>query len=64
MKNADVVVCISNTLRDEAISRGVEPNRIFVVPNAVNHVIEPSQKPDLFIRGRRKISKSFSSWLY
>ena len=56
LKNADAVVCISNTLRDEAISRGVEPNRIFVVPNAVNHTIEPSQKPDLYIEAEEKLA--------
>ena len=37
-------------------SRGVEPNRIFVVPNAVNHVIEPSQKPDLFFEVEEKLA--------
>lgn len=55
LKNADAVVCISNTLRNEAISRGVEPDRIFVVPNAVNHGFEPSQKPDLFLEMKKKL---------
>lgn len=33
---ADYVVCISETLRDEAISRGVDADRITVVSNAVD----------------------------
>lgn len=35
MRQADAVVCISETLRQEVIDRGVDPNRVFVVPNAV-----------------------------
>ena len=33
---ADSVICISETLRHEAISRGVNENKISVVPNAVD----------------------------
>lgn len=36
LRRADAVVCISETLREEAIGRGVERNRIFVIPNAVS----------------------------
>jgi len=35
LRKADEVICISETLRNEAISRGVDPNRISLVPNAV-----------------------------
>jgi glycosyltransferase involved in cell wall biosynthesis len=36
LRAADSVVCISQALKDEAISRGVDANRITLVPNAVN----------------------------
>lgn len=36
MKEADGLVCICEQLRQEAISRGVAPERIVVVPNAVD----------------------------
>lgn len=36
LRQADAVVCISETLRDEALARGVSPERLFVVPNAVS----------------------------
>jgi len=36
LTSADRVICISETLRDEAISRGVDPARIHIVQNAVD----------------------------
>ena len=36
LRAADSVICISETLRREAISRGVNENKISVVPNAVD----------------------------
>ena len=36
LRKADSVICISETLRQEAIARGVNPNKIVVVPNAIN----------------------------
>lgn len=36
LQSADSVICISETLRREAISRGVNENKISVVPNAVD----------------------------
>ena len=36
LRAADSVICISETLRHEAISRGVNENKISVVPNAVD----------------------------
>jgi glycogen(starch) synthase len=35
LRKADAVICISETLRKEAISRGVLPAKITVVPNAI-----------------------------
>jgi glycosyltransferase involved in cell wall biosynthesis len=35
LRKADAVICISETLRKEAISRGVPPAKITVVPNAI-----------------------------
>jgi glycosyltransferase involved in cell wall biosynthesis len=46
LRNADAVICISETLRKEAMSRGVPSERITIVPNAVNteeSVAEPSE---------------------
>ena len=57
LRNADVVVCISNTLRDEAISRGVSPNRIFVVPNAVTHDSQISNEPNLLSEVKEQLGK-------
>ena len=36
LRKADSVICISETLRQEAISRGVSKSKISVVPNAVD----------------------------
>lgn len=35
LRKADAIICISETLRKEAISRGVPPAKITVVPNAI-----------------------------
>ena len=47
LRRADAVICISETLRQEAISRGVDSGKITIVPNAVNpishsNIVEPS----------------------
>jgi glycosyltransferase involved in cell wall biosynthesis len=39
LRKADAVICISETLRKEAISRGVLPAKITVVPNAIETAI-------------------------
>ena len=39
LRKADAVVCISETLKQEAIGRGVEPTKISVVTNAVDKTI-------------------------
>ncbi|MEZ8879476.1 glycosyltransferase family 4 protein [Vibrio lentus] len=41
LKLADQVVTINKSLRDDLVSRGVNPNKIFIVPNAVeNDILE------------------------
>ncbi len=46
MRQADAVVCICEQLRHEVVSRGVDPRRVFVVPNAVDPVkFQPPSAP-------------------
>jgi glycosyltransferase involved in cell wall biosynthesis len=47
LRQADAVVCICEQLRQEVVSRGVDPQRVFVVPNAVDPVRfrPPSEAP-------------------
>ena len=47
LRAADTVICISQTLRQEAISRGVEESKISVVPNAVDAEVLRNES-DLF----------------
>lgn len=35
LRQADAVICISETLRNEAVLRGVSPSKITIVPNAI-----------------------------
>ena len=55
LRNADSVVCISETLRKEAISRGVSSDRISVVPNAVSHDTSDSKEPELLSEVKAKL---------
>lgn len=49
LHSADAVVCISETLKQEAISRGVDEAKITVVTNAVDEsIINQSTKHELF----------------
>ena len=49
LRSADSVVCISETLKREAISRGVSESKITVVTNAVDEsIINKSTKHELF----------------
>ena len=43
LREADSVICISETLRQEAISRGVSEDKISVVPNAVDIVTQQEE---------------------
>ena len=54
LKSADSVICISETLRKEAISRGVASEKITVVPNAVDLKIDAEQS-DLLHEMRVKL---------
>ena len=47
LRAAETVICISQTLRQEAISRGVEESKISVVPNAVDAEVVRNET-DLF----------------
>ena len=44
LRQADSVICISQTLKEEAVSRGVSPSKITVVPNAVEKTIYEQKK--------------------
>ena len=58
LRNADAVICISETLRNEAISRGVSAERISIVPNAVNLEESQSESPELFSQIKAKLGES------
>ena len=58
LRAADNVVCISETLRQEAISRGVEESKISVVPNAVGVEIVRSES-ELFHEMKDKLDGKF-----
>jgi glycosyltransferase involved in cell wall biosynthesis len=57
LRKADAVICISETLRNEAISRGVDPKRISLVPNAVTPS-ESASISDLFPLAQSKLGQS------
>ena len=54
LKSADSVICISETLRKEAISRGVASEKITVVPNAVDAEVVCNES-DLFHEMKDKL---------
>jgi glycosyltransferase involved in cell wall biosynthesis len=58
LRNAEAVICISETLRKEAISRGVPAERISIVPNAVNLEESQSESPELFSQVKAKLGES------
>ncbi len=59
LRGADSVICISQTLKEEAIKRGVPESRISVVTNAVNlSKHDESSKSDLLDLARANLSKS------
>ncbi len=58
MRNADAVICISETLRQEAISRGINPEKISIVPNAVNPVETEPEVSELLGAVQEKIGDS------
>ena len=47
MQEADVVACICETLRDDLIGRGIDPEKIHVLPNGVDPAaFTPRAKPE------------------
>lgn len=59
LKGADSVVCISQTLKEEAIKRGVAESKISVVTNAVNlHKYDESSTSELLDVARQRLAKS------
>ena len=54
LRAADSVICISETLREEAISRGVKEEKISVVPNAVDAEVVRKES-DLFHEMKEKL---------
>ncbi len=58
LRNADAVICISETLRKEAISRGVSSERITVVPNAVDANVSGVEPPILYTEMKEKLDGS------
>jgi glycosyltransferase involved in cell wall biosynthesis len=58
MRNADAVICISETLRQEAISRGTPSEKISIVPNAVNPVETEPEVSELLVEVQGKIGDS------
>ena len=59
LRQADAVVCISETLRHEAVQRGVDPERVFVVPNAVSSELSSKRPPhELHARVNDELSRS------
>ena len=58
LRNADSVVCISETLRKEAISRGVSPERISIVPNAVSLDDSRFEASELLSEAKAKLGES------
>ena len=54
LKSADSVICICETLRKEAISRGVASEKITVVPNAVD-LKNNAEESELFHEMREKL---------
>lgn len=55
LKKANSVICISETLRKEAILRGVNPSNIVLVPNAVNSTLEKNES-ELYREMKEKLS--------
>jgi len=58
MRNADAVICISETLRQEAISRGIPSKKISIVPNAVNPIETEPEVSELLAEVQEKIGDS------
>jgi glycosyltransferase involved in cell wall biosynthesis len=58
LRKADAVICISETLRNEAISRGVDPELITLVPNAVSLSQSEGEDSELLPQARSALGES------
>ena len=58
LRKADAVICISETLRNEAISRGVPSGKITIVPNAVNPKGSTTNESELLEQMKDKLGKT------
>ena len=58
LRKADAVICISETLRSEAISRGVDPELITLVPNAVSLSRFEGEDSELLPQARSALGES------
>jgi glycosyltransferase involved in cell wall biosynthesis len=58
LRKADAVICISETLRNEAISRGVDPKRISLVPNAVSLSESEGEDSELLSQAHSELGES------
>ena len=62
LRKADSVICISETLKKEAISRGVNPEKVTVVTNAVEKdMIEKKSKSSLLKSAKDSLNLSTST---
>ena len=59
LRKADQVICISETLKDEAISRGVDPEKITIVTNAVeSKILEEKSESTLYPTVAEQLNKN------
>ena len=58
LRNADAVICISETLQNEAISRGVPSEKITIVPNAVDLQESATAQSELYSQMKDKLGDS------
>jgi glycosyltransferase involved in cell wall biosynthesis len=60
MQAADHVITIAEAMRDEIIERGVDPERVTVVPNAVDVDVFQPQSPDPGLRRKYGLDGKFT----
>ena len=60
MQRADHVVTIAEAMRDEIIARGVDPERVTVIPNGVDADAFTPEPPDPALRARYQLDGRFT----
>ena len=58
LREADAVICISNTLREEAVSRGIPNDKISIVPNAVDTNTGKIAESELYYEMKEKLQET------